>query len=383
MFGGIALGEGGDGAAECDVVADGFDGDVGVAGAEAAFEGGLDVGGDGVGDAGGADFDVVADAADTFEVGDGVVGGGFLVGPVDIAFEGEPAVFDADFDAVGGDDGIPGEGLDGGAGEVLIGDLGGAREADFEFGDEGADAVDAGGGFFGGYFFGVAADVAGESDDAIFGGDADVGVVNAGFGGEFLLDRAPERQVGFEFGDGSHVRPPPGSRAIGVPGPWWPVTCSWRVVRRHVMAIGEVCVRQVVYASPDTRVVEAARLMREHHVGNLLVAEESLGRRVPVGIVTDRDIVLEVLAADLDPHRLTVGDIMSTELVTVPETEGIFQTIQLMRAKGVRRVPVVDANGGLVGIAAVDDLLELLAEELTELAKLMVRERRREVEMRR
>ncbi len=149
------------------------------------------------------------------------------------------------------------------------------------------------------------------------------------------------------------------------------------------MAIGEVCVRQVVYASPDTRVVEAARLMREHHVGNLLVAEESLGRRVPVGIVTDRDIVLEVLAADLDPHRLTVGDIMSTELVTVPETEGIFQTIQLMRAKGVRRVPVVDANGGLVGIAAVDDLLELLAEELTELAKLMVRERRREVEMRR
>ncbi len=148
------------------------------------------------------------------------------------------------------------------------------------------------------------------------------------------------------------------------------------------MAIGEVCVRQVVVASPETRVLEGAKLMREHHVGNLLVTEESHGRRVPVGIVTDRDIVLEVMAAELDARSLTLGDIMSMELVTVPESEGIFQTIQLMRAKGVRRMPVVDANGGLVGIAAVDDLVELLAEELSELAKLMVRERKREAEMR-
>ncbi|MBZ5674962.1 MAG: CBS domain-containing protein [Acidobacteriia bacterium] len=149
------------------------------------------------------------------------------------------------------------------------------------------------------------------------------------------------------------------------------------------MPVGELCIRQVVVTPRKTSVVEAAKLMRQHHVGDIVVTDETNGRRTPVGIVTDRDIVLEVLAQELDATSLTVGDIMTGDLVTVRENEGAFQTIQLMRAKGARRVPVVDGQGVLVGIVSVDDFVELLAEELSQLAKLVAREQKLEVELRR
>jgi len=123
--------------------------------------------------------------------------------------------------------------------------------------------------------------------------------------------------------------------------------------------------------------------MREHHVGDIVVTDGIAGRRVPVGIVTDRDIVLEVLAQELDATSLSASDIMSGDLVTIRENEGLFQTIQLMRAKGARRAPVVNSEGLLVGIVSVDDLVELLAEELSQLAKLIAREQKLEVELRR
>lgn len=148
------------------------------------------------------------------------------------------------------------------------------------------------------------------------------------------------------------------------------------------MPIGELCIRQVVVASQNTSVLDAAKLMRQFHVGDVVVTNEMKGRREPVGIVTDRDIVLEVLAQQLDAASLSVGDIMSSDLVTVRENEGIFQTIELMRAKGARRAPVVNGQGALVGIVSVDDLVELLAEELNELAKLVSREQKREAETR-
>jgi CBS domain-containing protein len=99
-------------------------------------------------------------------------------------------------------------------------------------------------------------------------------------------------------------------------------------------------------------------------------------------MVTDRDIVLEVLAQDLDATGLSVGDIMTSDLITVKDYEGVFETIQLMRAKGARRAPVVNGKGVVVGIVSVDDLVELLAEELSELAKLISREQKRGVAMR-
>ncbi len=144
------------------------------------------------------------------------------------------------------------------------------------------------------------------------------------------------------------------------------------------MAVGEICNREVVIAQKALSVVDAAQLMRKHHVGDLVVVEERNGRRHPVGIVTDRDIVVEVVAAEVNPDALKVGDIMGPEVATVRESEGLFEALRYMRGKGVRRMPVVDRDGGLVGILTLDDLLSLLAEEMTELAKLVSHERQRE-----
>ncbi len=144
------------------------------------------------------------------------------------------------------------------------------------------------------------------------------------------------------------------------------------------MAVGEICNREVVIAKKTLSVVDAAQLMRQHHVGDLVVVEERNGRRHPVGIVTDRDIVVEVVAAGVNPDALKVGDIMGPEVATVRESEGLFEALRYMRGKGVRRMPVVDRDGGLVGILTLDDLLSLLAEEMTELAKLVSHERQRE-----
>ena len=148
------------------------------------------------------------------------------------------------------------------------------------------------------------------------------------------------------------------------------------------MSIGELCNRDVAFAMRETTIAAAARLMRHYHVGSLVVVDEKAGRRVPVGIITDRDIVVEVVATGLDGGTITVGDIMVHEIVTAPESMGVMETIQLMRVKGVRRLPVVDAGGGLAGIVTVDDLLDVLAEELSELARIVVREQVREAQLR-
>lgn len=148
------------------------------------------------------------------------------------------------------------------------------------------------------------------------------------------------------------------------------------------MAVGEICNREVVITEKALSVVDAAQLMRKHHVGDLVVVEERGGRKYPVGIVTDRDIVVEVVAAGVNPEALKVGDIMGPEVATVRESAGLFEALRYMRDKGVRRMPVVDHEGGLVGILTLDDLLSLLAEEMTELAKLVSHERQREATVR-
>ncbi|MDD5322651.1 MAG: CBS domain-containing protein [Methylococcales bacterium] len=144
------------------------------------------------------------------------------------------------------------------------------------------------------------------------------------------------------------------------------------------MPIGEFCNREVVYATRETSIPEAAQLMRRYHVGDLVVVDEVDGKRVPVGIVTDRDIVIEIISQSLDLNEFSVGDIMSPQLISVQEKEGIFETIRLMRAKGIRRIPVVNQEGGLEGIVSADDILDLIAEEMAELAKVAPREQERE-----
>ena len=148
------------------------------------------------------------------------------------------------------------------------------------------------------------------------------------------------------------------------------------------MPISEFCNRDVVFATRKMSVPEAAQLMRQFHVGDLVVVDELESKRVPVGIVTDRDMVIQIIAKSLDFNDFCVGDIMSPQLVSVQEKEGVFETIRLMRAKGVRRIPVVNQEGGLEGIVSADDMLDLLAEEMTELAKVAPREQEHEAKTR-
>ena len=148
------------------------------------------------------------------------------------------------------------------------------------------------------------------------------------------------------------------------------------------MAVAEICNRGVIILQRDDTILKAAKLMRQHHVGDVVVVEERGGVRVPVGIVTDRDLVVEIMATGLDQTVITVGDIMIQELATVKESTGVFESIQYMRSKAVRRLPVVDENGALVGILALDDLLELLSEELLAIVKLVRHQREKETRRR-
>jgi CBS domain-containing protein len=149
------------------------------------------------------------------------------------------------------------------------------------------------------------------------------------------------------------------------------------------MKIGEVCTREVTYTHESERVDAVARLMREHHVGALVVVgrDESRGL-VPVGIVTDRDIVVEVLAGGLDYRTVSVGEIMTRDPVSVGEGEDVLDALKIMRRQGVRRLPVLTRAGTLAGIVAIDDLLELVAEQFDDLVKAIASEQSREAQVR-
>lgn len=145
------------------------------------------------------------------------------------------------------------------------------------------------------------------------------------------------------------------------------------------MKIKDICSRMVVVAEGDTDLREAARLMRDHHVGALIVIDGAEGVTRPIGIVTDRDIVVAVVAANgVRPESLTVRDVMARELALAGENDGVFEAIETMQDKGVRRLPVVAGDGRLLGIVTLDDLLRMLANELGGLAMAMQRAGRRE-----
>ena len=135
--------------------------------------------------------------------------------------------------------------------------------------------------------------------------------------------------------------------------------------------IGSCYVKTVVTVTPNSTVAEAAELMRKHHVGALVMVEDGK----PAGMVTDRDIAIEVVAAGLVPQTVTVGEIVQRPITTVTENAGWAETGRLMGVSGVRRLPVVDANGKLIGIVSFDDLLLQLAGPLVAMADLAGRER--------
>lgn len=144
------------------------------------------------------------------------------------------------------------------------------------------------------------------------------------------------------------------------------------------MTAGEYCNREIVICEQTDSVTDAAILMRQQHVGDLVVVESQGEKTVPVGIITDRDIVIEVIAQKVDPNSLCIKDVMSTKLVTISEKATFLDTLELMRNQGIRRVIVIDEQGSLQGLLSADDAIELIAEEMSHLTKLVKQEISRE-----
>jgi CBS domain-containing protein len=148
------------------------------------------------------------------------------------------------------------------------------------------------------------------------------------------------------------------------------------------MTVGKFCNRDVVVTRKESTIMEVARLMRQHHVGDIVIVDDNGDQPKPIGIITDRDIVMQLVACDVSLDDVLAGDIMSFELVTVHEQDSIWDAMNLMRTKGIRRLPVVNKENGLEGIITIDDLHELLGDELMLLAKVPFREQLHEQEKR-
>jgi CBS domain-containing protein len=140
------------------------------------------------------------------------------------------------------------------------------------------------------------------------------------------------------------------------------------------MKISEISRKQVIVASRSTPLTQVAQLMRKGHVGCVVVLEEGAGK-LPVGIVTDRDLVVEVLAPGVDALTLTAGDVMTTSPAVARETDDALWALKTMRDRGVRRLPVVDEAGALKGIVSMDDLLEHVAVGLSDIVQALGTER--------
>ncbi len=144
------------------------------------------------------------------------------------------------------------------------------------------------------------------------------------------------------------------------------------------MRVGEMCVRDVVIVDKEGSILDAAQLMREFHVGDVVVVEQRHGRSVPIGILTDRDIVIELIAEEVGFDAVAIKDVMSFKLITADEDESLDEAIERMRDHGVRRLPVVDGAGALVGVLGADDLIDLSAEQLVNLVSLINKEHKHE-----
>lgn len=135
------------------------------------------------------------------------------------------------------------------------------------------------------------------------------------------------------------------------------------------MNVGSICSRKVITASPQLDVQSAAELMRQEHIGFLVIVPEAAGGpQPPLGVLTDRDIVIAVVAKRADPALLKVGDVMSMQPVVAGEGEAVDAALKSMRRAGVRRLPVVDVRGEVVGVLSFDDLLEFVANEMDSLS---------------
>jgi signal-transduction protein with cAMP-binding, CBS, and nucleotidyltransferase domain len=145
------------------------------------------------------------------------------------------------------------------------------------------------------------------------------------------------------------------------------------------MTIGKLCNRVVVTIQRQATVEDAARLMRSNYVGSVVVVDGP-DTRIPAGILTDRDIAVNIVAQGMLPAQTVVGSVMSRPVMTLREDDGLLSALDKMSARGVRRAPVVDSSGRLTGLVAVDDLVTLLAREFAKIGALIRYEQAAEIQ---
>lgn len=136
------------------------------------------------------------------------------------------------------------------------------------------------------------------------------------------------------------------------------------------MSLDNLCRREVVVVNQGTPIKEAVKFMEEKNIGSVIV----VGGGKPVGIATDRDILLRVVNKGLDPEKSSVDDVMTKEIVTLKEGMGLFEALEQVKGKGIRRFPIVDARGNLKGIMTLDDIIYLLGKEMADVASIIERE---------
>nr|WP_297348450.1 CBS domain-containing protein [uncultured Glaciecola sp.] len=140
------------------------------------------------------------------------------------------------------------------------------------------------------------------------------------------------------------------------------------------MKVGDICANNFLHVSLQESILNIAKLMRSQNVGSVVVIEGSDGQIRPSGLITDRDIVIEVVATKIDASTVTAGDILSGELVTVKDTVELLDALNHLRYFGVRRAAVVDNDGHLVGLFSIDDALPILSAQFSEIIQLMSNE---------
>ncbi|ARB91277.1 CBS domain-containing protein [Legionella longbeachae] len=148
------------------------------------------------------------------------------------------------------------------------------------------------------------------------------------------------------------------------------------------MIVGEYCNRDVVVINCNESVKNAAELMRHYHVGDLVLIEEQKNQKTPIGIVTDRDLVIEVMAAGIAPESLLIKDIVTEPFSSVFENDNLLDALELMHSKKIRRLPVINNDKALVGIITLDDFIEILAENMAKVFDVIKLQQQKEAKQR-
>lgn len=144
------------------------------------------------------------------------------------------------------------------------------------------------------------------------------------------------------------------------------------------MNVSEHCRRGVISIADSADIQTAARLMRDQHVGFLVVYRHGDDVHRITGVLTDRDIVLQATASGRDPRAIKVVDVMTRQPLVANETDELRDVLQIMRLAGIRRVPVVDSNGAPAGILSLDDAIDLITGLLCDISGSIRSERHHE-----